>query len=422
MRAIILLLITLSSIAGAHPRRPQGMPDLPPDATSMQLWHALNGRGFHSFSVPGAPRTVIDEVSDLGARNMNWLKHMNDSRPAHDKISLTSASSTGGISIEQPSEYSPKIIQERLDKIKADMPAAMKEVLFNGKPFTEQPPVPLDTYIEWGRTTDRLYQTALRWQTMQQYLAYLEQNRQEDVRGIYHFNKMDPAVRARKLADPRAWTADEKTNFSEWLVSLCLNNYLSLATCRADVNGKINGGHSVQPLFDTWKSGAQATWDGFFTIKNRRSDVRVTNPDLLEMPFRDPNDRDIKAFLKDNIEAEWRFGNWVLKMIFSANAAAYVVFRPGVMPHVNGLGGNEITMNSDQPLTEYDAQWTIRHEFGHVLGLPDCYIEFYDSDRQSIVNYQLDIDNLMCSRHGHIQQKHVDELVRVYSTARPRLP
>lgn len=71
-------------------------------------------------------------------------------------------------------------------------------------------------------------------------------------------------------------------------------------------------------------------------------------------------------------------------------------------------------MDADQPLTEYDAQWTIRHEFGHVLGLPDCYLEYYDPDKEVIVSYQIDIDDLMCSRHGHIQGHHLDELKRVY--------
>ena len=81
----------------------------------------------------------------------------------------------------------------------------------------------------------------------------------------------------------------------------------------------------------------------------------------------------------------------------------------------NRVGGDTIVMNATQPLTEYDAQWTIRHEFGHVLGFVDCYVEFYESERNVIVNYQFDVENLMCSRRGHIQQRHVDELQRAYA-------
>ena len=73
-------------------------------------------------------------------------------------------------------------------------------------------------------------------------------------------------------------------------------------------------------------------------------------------------------------------------------------------------------MDANQPLTEYDAQWTIRHEFGHVLGLPDCYVEFYIQERGVIMNYQLDIDNIMCSRRGHVKETNVQELERAYSS------
>ncbi len=52
----------------------------------------------------------------------------------------------------------------------------------------------------------------------------------------------------------------------------------------------------------------------------------------------------------------------------------------------------------------------IRHEYGHVLGFPDCYVEFYDSEAKAIINYQIDTTNLMCSRRGKLQEKHFLEL------------
>lgn len=37
------------------------------------------------------------------------------------------------------------------------------------------------------------------------------------------------------------------------------------------------------------------------------------------------------------------------------------------------------------------------HEFGHVLGFPDCYLEFYHKKSKSIVFYELEhANNLMC--------------------------
>ena len=71
-------------------------------------------------------------------------------------------------------------------------------------------------------------------------------------------------------------------------------------------------------------------------------------------------------------------------------------------------------MDANAPLTEYDVKWTIRHEYGHVLGFPDCYLEFWDKELKAIVSYQLDTSDLMCSRRGHLKQRHFDALRDAY--------
>ena len=77
---------------------------------------------------------------------------------------------------------------------------------------------------------------------------------------------------------------------------------------------------------------------------------------------------------------------------------------------------NSLTMDANQSLAEYHVRWTIRHEFGHTLGFPDCYVEFYDTSTQEMISYQVDTSNLMCSRRGKLQEKHYNELKRVYYT------
>ena len=92
----------------------------------------------------------------------------------------------------------------------------------------------------------------------------------------------------------------------------------------------------------------------------------------------------------------------------------HVVFQAGATPHVNGIAGSEITMDGNRNMAEYSSRWTIRHEYGHVLGFPDCYVEFFDVGAGVMVNYQLDITNLMCSRKGKLQERHYLELRNAY--------
>ncbi|MEO0335876.1 MAG: hypothetical protein AAF202_05760 [Pseudomonadota bacterium] len=125
---------------------------------------------------------------------------------------------------------------------------------------------------------------------------------------------------------------------------------------------------------------------------------------------------DYRQFLKDNIEDEFSFEGFQLQVEFSnsRSSGVFVEWLPDVTPHVKGLGSDHIVMNSRDSLSDWNTQWTIRHEFGHVLGLPDCYIEFYEADKNVITNYQIDVDDLMCSRAGVINQRIVDELNRAY--------
>jgi hypothetical protein len=158
-----------------------------------------------------------------------------------------------------------------------------------------------------------------------------------------------------------------------------------------------------------------AHYNSYFKLPVKRQDLDW-NSKLSTIPFIDPRNEAIKQWLKVNIEDEWRWGEWslVLNFVSSGMGHAHVEFQAGATPHVNGLGGNTITMDANLPLQQYSSRWTIRHEYGHVLGFPDCYLEFYDTKEKVMINYQIDITNLMCSRRGHLKQIHFDELKRVY--------
>ncbi len=63
---------------------------------------------------------------------------------------------------------------------------------------------------------------------------------------------------------------------------------------------------------------------------------------------------------------------------------------------------------------EFDG-YTIAHEFGHILGFPDCYIEYWDDKKESFVYFSLDQSDFMCAYANKASDKRIEELVKKYS-------
>ena len=124
----------------------------------------------------------------------------------------------------------------------------------------------------------------------------------------------------------------------------------------------------------------------------------------------------VSEWLKLNIEAEWKAVGFQLRLNYVEKnlVSPFMQFVKGVTPHVSGPRHEIITMDPDYSLDDYTTQWTIRHEFGHVLGFPDCYLEFYDAAAETMTFYTIETDNLMCAWGGVLQPSHVEQLRKAY--------
>jgi hypothetical protein len=132
------------------------------------------------------------------------------------------------------------------------------------------------------------------------------------------------------------------------------------------------------------------------------------------------------------LNADWNFLEWMRRLIsgawnkpgrlkvhlFEAQQRAshtvMVQWRAGALPNVNGAGGNLITMDQNMPLWLEQVEATMIHEFGHVLGFPDCYVEFWSESEQGFVYYTLDPANRMCALSGETLPLHAEALERAY--------
>jgi hypothetical protein len=351
---------------------------------------------------------VIRAAIAAGNKNLNWLKHMNASRASDNQIALTRPGELTSYPISSPSVYNEKIIGDRHNDLINTMPQVMKDIIYGNAAFTNEPGLPMDEYIAWAKKVDRNYQSANRWSLMQPNLAYYSQNAYRDLRGFYFLTR--DQNRTANFQRFQFLTIAEQNQYKMWLSNMCANSRVQ--NCASQLQTHISDGR-IEMFYQKYLPASQALWDSFFNIVPYRRDIAWTSasPDVATVPVRNTTP-EIEKFLVDNIEDEWKWNSWNLRLEFTPRAAIHVEFRPNVTPHVSNY--DKIVMDENTPLTEWDVMWTIRHEFGHSLGFKDCYIEFYDSQAKAMVNYQLDITDMMCSRAGTMLETHYLEMKSAY--------
>ncbi len=353
--------------------------------------------------------SALNPVMEMGKRFLEWLNYIN-ANSGGGTLSLSSAATAVGYPIDSPRLSNPSRILASFDELKSSLPASYQNILFKGAAFTGNPNPGGGEFIHWGLAIVSNYQSASRWILQEPFLISYSGRRKMDLRGYYFLEKESDLL--EKLKNWAGLPLEDKTRLSSWLMGQCFNSNSSESSCRLELQSSNN----ILSYYQKYRGPAKSLWDSLFTISNPRHDIEWTSShaDELRIPFRTPSILKIQKFLVDNIEEEWKWDQWQLRLQFKNNAASNVAFEAGATPHVEGVGGNTITMDANAPLAEYDVQWTIRHEFGHILGFPDCYLEFFDDRSQTMVSYQLDISNLMCSRRGHLKQTHYDQLRKNY--------
>jgi hypothetical protein len=392
------------------------LPHLDPEMTGVEyrsIFDAMQ-KNRHTIAAVARVSDPLLQILDLGKRNLDWIEAINANRDEQHKLQLTTPETTSAYPIETPRFSNRSIILNELEKLKADMPKAMADIMFGSNALPGSTPVDDETFLANARTMNKVYESASRWLLEEPYLDQYREFAQNDIRGYYFLNKETDLE--KKLTD---WSnLDEQTQakFSSWLTGECRNSGDTDKHCQRLLDNAIKV-NKVYSYHTKYVVKAEQVYNDFFELQNPRPEVVWNHhtPDTMAMPFTDPDRQDVRDWFKSNVEDEYRLDNWGLQITYKKDAnLAKVVFEPGVTPHVNDLGGDTITMDANRQLNEYAITWTIRHEFGHVLGFPDCYIEFYDEKNAVMVNYQLDVTNLMCSRRGHLQVKHYEQLKKHY--------
>jgi hypothetical protein len=358
------------------------------------------------------------EVLELGKRNLDWIEVINSKRDEQHKLHLTSPETTAAYPIESPGVSNRNIILANLETLQQSMPREMGSVIFGSGALPETAPIDDKTFVENAYKLNRIYESACRWLLQEGHLEWYKRMARKDIRGYYFLNKETDLK--DKLTHWSSLDDATQKKYSEWLINECNNTVVDVESCEAGLHEAI-ADKQVLHYHERYEPGSKKLFNSYFELVNPRHEIiwNHKNPNIMTMPFAIPDLIDVQDWFKANVEDEYRLNNWSLQIDYSYRidlAKAKVVFEPGVTPHVEGIGSeaNVIYMDENRNIQDYDVKWTIRHEFGHILGLPDCYVEFYDAKKAVMIDYQIDITNLMCSRRGHLQAKHYEELKKNY--------
>jgi hypothetical protein len=388
-------------------------PHLDLEMTSKEYATLLKRRGLTSEKDDPA----VAEGLRLGLRLSKWIAKINQSRSESSSIRLTSAQTRRGIPIDRPNIYSPETIKKETEELLKVLPEEMKTILLNNVDLPSDLHLDDPTFILHALRIDKNYQSAARYKSLIAYRSSYISAANKDVRGYHYLHSQK--IGKNELRDVSLIDPAKLEGVKEALIGICFNSTSNRTKCQNDLT-RAHRNNNLASFYTKYISLAEVLWKEFFQIPSygKRSDI-TWSENTARVPFNHPEIERFIPYLQKNIEDEYRWEGWKLELVFGEyENGPVLVFEEGVVPHVNGLGGNQIVMDSNQPIEEYESQWVIRHEFGHVLGLPDCYHEFYDVTLKAFVNYQLDTTDLMCSRAGNMNERIYLELKKAYAKNR----
>ena len=178
----------------------------------------------------------------------------------------------------------------------------------------------------------------------------------------------------------------------------------------------------LQDFVDHVFVAGEEVYSSRFKIQQKHFDVEVHLSDqgvlgLKYKAFEIPPT--LLSWISSQIEIGWSNPGFHQSLVPAAEALPGVIqvhWQEGAMPYVNAVGGDVITMDSNQKLWLEYSQVAMIHEFGHVMGFPDCYSEFWDEKREAFVFYTLDPNNRMCALTGDTLREHWDGIRETYAS------
>ncbi len=251
--------------------------------------------------------------------------------------------------------------------------------------------IALDVYFE--------YQKALRYEGMKCSKSFLATKKANDITPY-----MSMKAFCLEKNDDESCTMDTLLNLSLDEEQMVIKNNLTMCKSLTNDPEGCQQQYSLENVTPTQKSFKKNFYDSLFALRSshlkfnceQTDDLTVMNIKVLKSGF---SEEKLKS-LTDYVSEQWSRNNFQLSIeLVSEKTADVIELIPTnrTVSYVPDNNNRQVYLS--QILDSYSMKRVLVHEFGHVLGFPDCYTEFYDTEKNSLIYYEISQDNtnIMCS-------------------------
>lgn len=345
----------------------------------------------------------------MGQTNLELIKNANLNRKTpltiySSEVSILSMKSSG-------SGYSERTINSDFKNLIKRIPAQLSQALQSSETQYSEIKIPENEFLFWSKSLDHLYSLALRWILRKPQLETLRAAKYRDIRG-YLWLKEIPNL--NQILIQNHFKDLNRNQVLTALLSICQNSAQSKSKCKEELVNAERSDRLIDYKNKYWLI-SRSIYHSFFKIQKTQSHFKMITPNQGQLYIQSSGSIFLDQFLQKHVSHGWSSSGLSITVHIDPLSQIQVFFESGVIPHVNRISGNQIFLNSDQLFDFKESSWIIQHEFGHLIGFPDCYLEFYDDDSQQIESFQIDTHNIMCSRSGRVTQEMADEIFRIYT-------
>lgn len=293
-----------------------------------------------------------------------------------------------GMNYKSPLVLSEKKLTEKFDELKGRL-----EEFFNQDPTQMELMSPL--LVNKNRVglvgilqeVGILNESIARWEAQQCALVELSEKKKYDIRGLLNYREDESKEidLCQQVRNPGACKDEYRLHKRRGTLSEFKNHYLEKNRVRE-----------------------KAFYQRDESVRPKCSFDEVTNKEVIHLDIH--LTKKAKEFFKADLErmktfAQFKWSNQSLRVainyIESKEAKAVFKKTKRSVSFVKTKQDKKILHLSDK-LSSFQRPIIFAHEVGHLLGFPDCYVEFYDSKKKEIVYYSLDSaqagasKNIMC--------------------------